>query len=435
MPRKNGLYVLFSSEYYSVLQTTQQLIIALDMCSTPITFKYLKRKLSDLFGDIPSDELVIALTDAYEGGFISINGIYTSRELEQSSGVSVIPDIVQKIGIQITDRCNYSCIYCFNEEIRKELNKELSTEEWKSIFDQLSDYKPSKYVFSGGEPLLREDIIELAMYTRKCKNITTSLITNGSLVNDTNAAEIAEAFDSIAVSIDSHIESIADSLRGKGAFKAANRALELLDQYDVNLTVNVCLTGLNIEGCKDTAKYYLNRYDNVHLLNFMKQDFDELCPEASLSGSQLLDWVDERYSSINENSEFGTILRNQSVIGRRNGCGVGGSQIAIGPDGSVYPCRVLYSPELNCGNLLEDTFEKIFLESDILKKFRNADWNRSNECRENNCPFFFYCNGGCLAITYYKTGKLKPWCTERDCQFFQKETFERIALKVESETN
>ncbi len=431
VPRENGLFILFSSDHYSVLQTTQQLVIGLDLCSTAITFKYLKRKLSEHFGEIPSEELIVALTDAYEGGFISIDGMYNSRKLKRNSDNSVRPSNVNDIHIQITDRCNYNCIYCYNRNVRKKLNKELSTDEWKNIFDKLAEYKPSKYVFSGGEPLLRDDIAELSKYIRELPNTSVSLITNGSLVNAANAATLAEVFDDIAVSIDSHEENISDSLRCKGAYRAANRALELLDRYNIKLSLNVCLTGLNIQEFENTSEYYLEKYKNVYSINLMKLDFDELCPEISISNAQLLNFVDERYKRIHENSKYGTNLRNESIISPRNGCGVGGSQITIGPDGSVYPCHLLYSPEFNCGNLQEESFEKIFNESDILTKFRQADRNRSNQCKNNDCHFFFYCNGGCLAMTFYKTGELKPWCTDRDCQYFQKESFERIALQVE----
>lgn len=80
-----------------------------------------------------------------------------------------------------TRTCNLKCKHCYAHAEAKTYAGELSTEEAKAFIDDLADFKVPVILFSGGEPLVREDFFELAAYARE-KGIRATLSTNGTLI-------------------------------------------------------------------------------------------------------------------------------------------------------------------------------------------------------------------------------------------------------------
>ncbi|PIE52963.1 hypothetical protein CSA37_03345 [Candidatus Fermentibacteria bacterium] len=114
----------------------------------------------------------------------------------------------------------------------------------------------------------------------------------------------------------------------------------------------------------------------------------------------------------------------------RPGCGVGLNECAIGPDGSLYPCRSMYFEELNCGNVLESGFQEIWLNSSVLNSVRYADQNRKKECRDKHCELFSYCIGGCFGYVYGATRELKPWSNATDCYIYKQHTKQKLKAMI-----
>ncbi|MBI4372937.1 MAG: radical SAM protein, partial [Candidatus Omnitrophica bacterium] len=119
----------------------------------------------------------------------------------------------------ITRMCNLKCLHCYSDSERKHYKGELSTKEAKAVIDDLASFKVPAVLFSGGEPLLRPDLIELAEYARQL-GLRTTLSTNGTFINAKVAAQIKQAhFSYVGVSLDG-INSIHDHFRGvEGAFR------------------------------------------------------------------------------------------------------------------------------------------------------------------------------------------------------------------------
>ena len=147
-----------------------------------------------------------------------------------------------------TGRCNLRCKMCNIPKPENRLRDELTTAEVKKVIDQIADLRINHLTFSGGEPLLREDIFDLVTYAVDRKIQIVDVITNGLLIN----AEVAQKLVScgvthITVSIDG-LEEVNDFIRGKGSFKKAMRALDLINKYKNN---NFPSTGINftIMGC------------------------------------------------------------------------------------------------------------------------------------------------------------------------------------------
>jgi len=127
----------------------------------------------------------------------------------------------------VTYKCQCTCKHCSaGRHLRKDL-RELSTKEAKALIDQSQNLGVSLIAFTGGEPLLREDIYELISYVDKRKALPI-LFTNGLLLSEENVDKLVDAgLYSLFVSIDSPIPEEHDKLRGmEGLFKAAIQGIK-----------------------------------------------------------------------------------------------------------------------------------------------------------------------------------------------------------------
>ncbi|MDD4854623.1 MAG: radical SAM protein [Sulfuricurvum sp.] len=145
----------------------------------------------------------------------------------------------------LTNRCNLSCLHCYSKATL-ESEDALDTNE---IFKTMADMAQSgiKFIiFSGGEPLTRHDIFDIAARAREL-GIITYLSTNGLYVHKSNVEKIVAAFDYIGVSIDGR-EETHDHFRGlKGSFKLSMEAIKLLLQYSNRVGIRFTLTTQTLE--------------------------------------------------------------------------------------------------------------------------------------------------------------------------------------------
>ena len=124
----------------------------------------------------------------------------------------------------ITRTCNLKCVHCYTDSEAKRYPDELSTEQCKAVLDDLAAFKVPAVLFSGGEPLSRPDLFELAEYARSL-GLHVVLSTNGTLIDEKIAARFVDLkFAYIGISLDSATPAIHDSFRGmQGAFDRAMR--------------------------------------------------------------------------------------------------------------------------------------------------------------------------------------------------------------------
>jgi len=124
-----------------------------------------------------------------------------------------------------TRRCNLHCVHCYANSDYSTHVGELTTQEAKSFLQDLSDFGIPVLLFSGGEPLLRDDIFELAIFVREL-GIRSVLSTNGTLITEKTAQKIKEVgFAEVGISLDG-IGANNDKFRGlRGAYDAALRGI------------------------------------------------------------------------------------------------------------------------------------------------------------------------------------------------------------------
>jgi radical SAM protein with 4Fe4S-binding SPASM domain len=124
----------------------------------------------------------------------------------------------------LTRTCNLNCVHCYTCSTAQKYPGELTTEQCKSVLDDLADFKVPAVLFSGGEPLVREDVFELAAHARQ-RGLHVVLSTNGTLIDAPKARQLADLkFAYVGISLDSANPAVHDEFRGmKGAFERTLR--------------------------------------------------------------------------------------------------------------------------------------------------------------------------------------------------------------------
>jgi len=127
----------------------------------------------------------------------------------------------------MTQRCNLKCVHCYAHAVDPSDHKDpISNEKAKEIIDDLAQFGAPVMLFSGGEPLVREDLVDLAKYATS-KGMRAVISTNGTLITKKKARELKEVgLSYVGISIDGN-EAVHDKFRGvPGSYKQALKGVE-----------------------------------------------------------------------------------------------------------------------------------------------------------------------------------------------------------------
>ena len=152
---------------------------------------------------------------------------------------------VRSANWHLTDRCNYTCVFCFMQTLP---GREAGRERGREIMDTLARLGVTKLNFVGGEPMLHPLLPEFAAYARQ-KGFTVSMVTNGSLLNEAKIMELRPNMDWLGISVDSAFEGTEIGLgRGHGRHIAhAREVCRLAREAGMKLKLNTVVTKLNFQ--------------------------------------------------------------------------------------------------------------------------------------------------------------------------------------------
>ncbi len=144
-----------------------------------------------------------------------------------------------------TRRCNLKCIHCYAHAKDQPSPDELSTDEGKRLLDDLADFGAPVVLFSGGEPLMRPDLVELADYAVK-KGMRAVISTNGTLITPELAQSLkAVGLSYVGISLDG-LEAVNDRFRGvKGAFRMAMQGIEACQRAGIKVGLRFTMNRFN----------------------------------------------------------------------------------------------------------------------------------------------------------------------------------------------
>jgi len=288
----------------------------------------------------------------------------------------------------ITYKCNLNCFFCDRQTIyRDKLNKDLGLSKAKTVVDNLADADVMTLGITGGEPLLRNDLEELAKYA-KDKGLIVTLSTNGTLVTRSRAQRLVNSFHSISISLDG-LSDTHDKVRGKeGAYDKAIQGLKHLSTTNPRVSaigVNFVLNKLNFQELRkvfDTVK-------NIGIDYFFIQPVigsgSWVIPEDAINSSieQILEMksnyrrhISQSYYFINHISDYitGTVPKL---------CDAGRLYLAVNNEGKLFLCPGLpRTKETYIGSLLQHSMVDL-LKSKKLKRIKNAIVPKCPPCLMN----------------------------------------------------
>ena len=322
----------------------------------------------------------------------------------------------------ITSQCNLKCRHCYIEATEAAKDNEMTTADGMAFIDDLAEMKVPVLMFSGGEPLVRPDLFELAAYAVE-KGLRIVLSTNGTLIDDFTAQLIKEAgFQYVGVSIDG-CEETHDMFRGeKGAFAAAIAGIRAAKAAGNRTGVRFTLNSLNkrdLPAVLDLIEQEkIDRFCMYHLvyagrggdMKNLDVTLDEKREVAQLLIDKALDF-DRRGVELEilttDNHADGLYLLDyiaktnparvpevRQLLELHGGCSAGDRMADVDYLGNVHPCQ--FWSDLTLGNVRERKFSEIWndLEANdgILARLRTKPAQLNAQC--GKCSQNRLC-GGC----------------------------------------
>jgi Fe-coproporphyrin III synthase len=174
----------------------------------------------------------------------------------------------------LTRTCNLKCVHCYTDSDAKGYPGELTTEQAIAVLDDLADFKVPAVLFSGGEPLVRRDLFDLAAHARG-KGLHVVISTNGTLITRETAQKLKDLeFAYVGISLDSAIPAVHDKFRGmEGAFERTMQGF----RHCVAVGQKV---GLRLTLTRHTADHLNDLFDLIEREGIDRACFYHLCPSG-----------------------------------------------------------------------------------------------------------------------------------------------------------
>jgi Fe-coproporphyrin III synthase len=146
----------------------------------------------------------------------------------------------------VTRACNLKCVHCYAKALESRDEKELTTREAMTMLDDLAGFGVPVILFSGGEPLVREDVVDLAKYAVQ-KGMRAVISTNGTLITQDKARDLKDVgLSYVGVSLDG-LEEVNDRFRGKkGAFRAAMEGIKNCREAGLKVGLRFTVNRMNV---------------------------------------------------------------------------------------------------------------------------------------------------------------------------------------------
>ncbi len=352
----------------------------------------------------------------------------------------------------ITRRCNLLCSHCYMEAgPGPRRDDELTTEEAKGLIDDLAGMRIPLLLFSGGEPLVRDDFWELARHAA-ARNLTMAVSTNGTRITPAVARRLKKVgVEYAGISLDGASRETHDRMRNvAGSFERAVRGLkscvaaglkcgirvtatrdnytEIPDLIDLALEIGVprfCVYWLvpSGRGTALHAERQLRPREIREILDLLHRKARELGP----STMELLT-VDAPQDTVYLMSTLQmddppayaslcTLLERSGV-----GCSAGDRVANIDPAGDIYPCQFAQMEALKIGSIRERRFSEIWNDpqNSVLSLFRTKTERLQGAC--GRCSHKSICGGGCRIRAFTTQGDL--WAEDPLCPLCGEERLE-----------
>jgi radical SAM protein with 4Fe4S-binding SPASM domain len=322
----------------------------------------------------------------------------TFLEIEKEEPFSHQYSAPLRTDLALTFRCQNDCIHCYAGGPHE--TPELTTAQWKSVIDKLSEIGVFILTFTGGEPTLREDLPELLVYAQN-KGLVTGLISNGRRLKDKAYVDVLEksGLDFVQVTLESHKPQIHDKMTSvKGSWKETVACIRNAVQSQIYVSTNTTLSkhnapeflttidfikGLDVDAFGCNSLIYSGKAPNAsEQFALSTEELQTLLPKirdkAHMLGLKFLWYTPTQYC------HFDPVQLGLGV----KSCTAAMINACVGPNGDVYPCQSYFE---SLGNILTDPWEKIW-HHPLAEKLRSRGYVEQ-KCKD--CSQLQVCGGGC----------------------------------------
>lgn len=322
---------------------------------------------------------------------------------------------------ETTRDCNLSCIHCRAAATRGPHPNELDTAAGLTLLDQISEVGSPVVILTGGEPLLRKDIFELARHGTQ-KGLRMVMAPNGTLITEATAARMVESgIQRISVSLDGATKQSHDRFRQvDGAFEGAVRGVELAKGVGLPFQINTTITQQNLEEIPKIQELAVKLGAVAHhIFLLVPTGRGKYIIDQGISARQYeetLNWFYDQRDQVPLQLKatcaphYYRILRQRArEDGKKvtfethgldavtRGCLGGVGFCFVSHVGIVQPCGFL---EVNCGDVKKTSFAQVWNESKVFTDLRDFS-KLKGKC--GKCEYRRVC-GGCRARAYEATG-------------------------------
>jgi AdoMet-dependent heme synthase len=325
---------------------------------------------------------------------------------------------LRMIAWELTRNCNLDCVHCRARAGMGHHDNELSLDECRKIVDDIASFAAPTIILTGGEPLLRDDIFDIARYIRE-KGLRAVIAVNGTLVTEEVARKLKEAgIMRVSMSLDGKNEESHDSFRRvEGSFDSVMRAAKIFNSVNLPFQINTTVTKLNVDSLGDI-------YDLVRAMGAVAWHVFLLVPVGrgeGLKGEELnaamyedvLNWL---YKIEEENKiemkvtcapHYYRIVKERGGTPKSAGCLAGKSFLFISHTGVAQPCGYL---EMDCGDVRGRGVKEVWERSPQFAAIRDL---KQYQGKCGRCRYLAIC-GGCRARAQELKGSFleaEPYCS------------------------
>jgi AdoMet-dependent heme synthase len=354
----------------------------------------------------------------------------------KQSSKDILKPILRLVAWEITRRCNLFCAHCRASSKDEQYEDELSLLECYQLIDQIAKLGKPIIILTGGEPLARPDVLEIAKYAVG-KGLKVVMGTNGTLVTKGIAVELkAVPVSRLAISLDFPIPELQDKFRGKqGAYREALDGIANAREAGIEVQINSTITKLNVDYLADLLELSLKVGAMAfHPFLLVPTGRGKGLADQELSPQQYeetLNWIYDKQlemgdsiffkptdaphymrilsqrqseTSSNDNGRSASSHNPMQTITR--GCLAGIGFCFISHRGVVQGCGYL---DIEAGNVRKQSFSEIWADSTLFQQLRDLS-NIKGKC--GVCEYKRIC-GGCRARAYEITGdylEAEPYC-------------------------
>ena len=283
----------------------------------------------------------------------------------------------ETVHLAVTYRCDNTCIDCYSRKHITTISTEMDTSQMCIVIDKISGSGAFQLAIGGGEPFIRTDLVTIVEHAEN-KGLLIH-VTTGRYSPDPKWADVMK-----------HIKSLHIGIRSEDVLTntETNRGLRVLSEYvqrsGVKLGANLILTRYTIANVEKILGLLIKYgFERVIFLrykpttDFVRWNAENPQPDEMRAFRLWLTKTKPLYQGLMLRIDCAAsflmrdVITADAIYSGINGCTAGNRIVAVAPDGSVFPCSQLVGNPFYAGNLVSDSFEKIWHESDVLDRYRN----------------------------------------------------------------